>query len=196
MKAMQFSKEILVREIALDRAALRLIGVVGFIILTALGAFVRLPLAFTPVPVTLQTFFVFLSGALLTRRLGAASQLGYVFLGILGLPIFTGAASGMAALCGPTGGYLIGFICASWVIAFLRRRFNATKTTTMFLIMCVGIAVIYLFGGIWLKTLLHLDLTATVQLGMLPFLPGDLAKAGLASILYAKIQKRTTALFG
>ncbi|MCX5726738.1 MAG: biotin transporter BioY, partial [Candidatus Saganbacteria bacterium] len=82
------------KEIVVSPVACGVIGVFGFIILTAAGAFVRIPLPFTPVPLTLQTFFVLLAGAVLGRKLGLLSQAGYVILGMLGLPIFAGAAGG------------------------------------------------------------------------------------------------------
>lgn len=85
---------ILKREIVVNKTACRIIGVTVFVILTSLGAFVRIPLPFTPVPVTLQTFFVLLSGAVLGGAIGAASQLSYLLLGTAGLPIFTNAGSG------------------------------------------------------------------------------------------------------
>ena len=86
------------KEIMLDKSACRAFGVVVFIILTALGAFVRLPLPFTPVPVTLQTFFVLLGALCLGRNLGTLTQALYVSLGILGAPIFSQVVSGLGFL--------------------------------------------------------------------------------------------------
>jgi biotin transport system substrate-specific component len=89
------------KEIILNKTLCRVIGIAVFIILTSLGAFVRIPLPFSPVPLTLQTFFVLLGGALLGSNLGALSQLSYIFLGVLGLPVFSGAGSGLSYFWAP-----------------------------------------------------------------------------------------------
>ena len=91
---------ILKREVILNRTICRIIGVSAFVILTMLGAFVRIPLPFTPVPITLQTFFVLLSGLFLGQNLGGIAQLSYVLLGITGLPVFTGTGNGISYLLG------------------------------------------------------------------------------------------------
>ncbi|MCH7819743.1 MAG: biotin transporter BioY, partial [Candidatus Marinimicrobia bacterium] len=84
----------------------------GFALLTALGALIRIPLPFTPIPITLQTFFVLLAGAMLGSKRGTLSQMVYVFAGAAGIPIFAGMSSGLALLAGPTGGFLAGFLLA------------------------------------------------------------------------------------
>ena len=85
---------------------------------TAAGAYLIIPLP--PVPITLQTLFVWgLAGALLGARLGALSQLVYLLIGIIGLPVFAGGKAGLGVLFGPTGGYLIGFVAGAWVIGTL-----------------------------------------------------------------------------
>src|SRR5512137_1746469 len=103
-------------ELIRSKAASRAAAVAVFAVLSMLGAFVRIPIPWSPVPLTLQTFFVLLSGACLGRRLGAVSQVCYVLVGIAGLPVFSQAGSGLLYLAGPTGGYLAGFIAASlWI---------------------------------------------------------------------------------
>ena len=82
-----------------------------FATLTTLGAYIHIPL--TPIPITLQTLFTYLSGTLLGGRLGALSQLVYVLMGMLGLPVYAGGKAGITHLFGPTGGFLLGFILAS-----------------------------------------------------------------------------------
>ena len=94
--------------------ALDLLAVSTFSVLTATGALVFLPLY--PVPITLQTLFAYLSGAVLGPWLGAASQIIYILLGAIGLPVFAGGRAGLATLLGPTGGYLFGFVAASFAI--------------------------------------------------------------------------------
>ena len=95
------------------------IGCVFFVALMSLGAYVRIPVFFTPVPITLQTLFVVLSGAMLGKKWGMASQAIYISLGAIGLPVFQGYGYGMGHILGPTGGYLAGFVLASYVVGSL-----------------------------------------------------------------------------
>jgi len=87
-----------------------------FAVLTALGAYIIIPLPFTPVPITMQTFFVYLAAAILGSRLGTLSMVIYLCLGVAGLPVFHGGLAGFGVLGGPTGGYIFGFILGSYVI--------------------------------------------------------------------------------
>jgi biotin transport system substrate-specific component len=109
------------KEFISSKKAVAAIGVTFFVLATALSAYVRIPVPGSPVPITLQTFFVLLAGAVLGRKLGAASQIGYVILGAVGLPIFQGAGYGIAYLFGPTGGYLMGFAAAAYADIFPAR---------------------------------------------------------------------------
>lgn len=96
--------------------------VVGFALLTALGAQVRIPIQ--PVPITLQTFFVLLGGLMLGPNLGALAQVLYVSLGAAGAPVFAGEGVGRAYLLGPTGGYLLGFAASAWLVGQLIRALD------------------------------------------------------------------------
>lgn len=185
---------ILKREIITSKTLCRLVGVLLFVTLTALGAFVRIPLPFTPVPVTLQTFFVLLSGAFLGSSLGVSAQLGYVMLGIWGLPIFTGAGSGLFYLLGPTGGYLLGFLLAA---LFIGKFINNSKDNlfSIFVLFCIGDAILLLCGSLWLGILFKISLMKSVLLGFIPFIPADLLKALCASILYFRLRPRLKEIF-
>ena len=183
------------REIIVSRAACRAVGVIGFIVLTTLGAYVRIPLPFTPVPITLQTFFVLLAGAVLGRNWGAASQGGYVFLGILGFPIFAGASFGFAVLLGTTGGYLLGFIFAAGVIGSRLSRQLDAGFGHILITMFLGSILIDLLGSVWLGAVLRVDITRMLALGFWPFLPGDFIKSIAAAAIYRRIQKRTRQIF-
>ena len=197
MKALQISYGLLSKEIIIGRTSSRLIGLSCFIILTALGAYVRIPLPFTPVPVTLQTFFVLLSGAVLGRKWAAASQAGYLFLGALGLPIFTGAGSGIAFLFGPTGGYLIGFVLSGWIVGGMTQGENHQTTIRTILAMIIGsLAGIYLFGLVGLSLFLRCNLSQALALGFFPFILGDAIKIICAAFIFSKIKKRCGEVFG
>ena len=185
---------VLKREIILNKTACRIIGVSVFVILISLGAFVRIPLPFSPVPITLQTLFVLLSAACLGSNLGLITQLSYILLGVSGLPIFTGAGSGLFYLLGPTGGYIFGFVLAG----FLVGRFIKYSRNNLFLIfgiLSLGDLIILCSGIIWLKILLGYTWVKLLFIGFIPFIPGDLLKAFVASILYLKLNSRLKEVF-
>jgi len=185
---------ILNREVVSDAKICKLVGVGTFIIFMVLGAFVRIPLPFTPVPWTLQTFFVLLSGAMLAGNLGAISQAGYAVLGIAGLPVFVNAGSGGAYLLGPTGGYIAGFIIASFFLGRTIKTFGNSLFSVFFL-MCFADALLLLTGALWLKILLGCGTEKALAIGFLPFIPGDLFKAAAAAIIYIKIRPRIRKIF-
>lgn len=159
--------------------------VAGGALLTALAAQVRIPLAFSPVPITGQTFAVLLCGATLGARRGAASQALYWLLGMAGLPFYTEASGGWDAATGATGGYLVGFIIAAAVVGHLAERGHDRRVLTAVLAMVAGTVVIYVLGAIWLAYAVDVPLYATgatdaLDLGVTPFLLGDALKIGLA----------------
>jgi biotin transport system substrate-specific component len=183
------------REIVKGRVVCVIIGLISFIVFTALGAFVYIPLPFTPVPITLQTFFVLLAGAALGSRLGSLSQFGYVALGSLGLPIFAGALGGMACLVGPTGGYMIGFVLAAYVVGRLIGMRQNPSFVYITLAMAVGLMVIYLLGIVHLAFVLHCSIPRAVLLGMMPFITGDALKVIAAATIYSRSQRRFREIF-
>jgi biotin transport system substrate-specific component len=189
----QSLKYTLAREIPLSRTSCNFIGVATFTILTALGAFVWIPLPFTPIPITLQTFFVLLGGAILGRRSGALSQLLYLGLGGLGLPIFAGVSGGgLSHLAGPTGGYLVGFVLAAYLVGRMAKKKKASLLSLM-LIMGAGEAIILFLGTLWLACLLRIGIGQGLYLGLIPFLPGDIVKlAAAASVCYGMQSKLIT----
>lgn len=194
MHAFELSR-ILQREVIIDRTAAKIFALFTFISLGALGAYVRIPLPFTPVPITLQTFFVLLAGAVLGKNWGAASQFSYVVLGCMGLSIFTGAASGLTALLGPTGGYLLGFILATWTIGMMISRYQAPRFSQILIIMLLGSLLIDILGCLWLKVIFNLSGKNMLMLGLWPFLPGDILKSIGAAVIYHRIRARTRQIF-
>jgi len=163
--------------------------VLSFAFLTAVGALVRIPLPFTPVPLTLQTFFVLLSGALLGVRRGFASQTAYLGLGAMGLPVFAGAGSPVA-LAGPTGGYLIGFAVASPLVGVLTRGPRGRSLAWTAAAMGLGLCVIYSAGALQLAVLTHAGPGAVLSLGVIPFLPGAAAKLTAAAAVSVAIRAK------
>ncbi|MDP2928933.1 MAG: biotin transporter BioY [Candidatus Omnitrophota bacterium] len=177
-----------------DKTLNAVIGVTFFIIATTLGAYIRIPVPGTPVPITLQTFFVVLSGAVLGGRLGLFSQAGYIFLGAIGLPVFQGYAFGVAHIFGPTGGYLIGFMAASFIVGKIlgRESRNLFKITASFMI---GNVVLYTLGILWLMLIYRISFVNAILIGVLPFFTIETAKIFLAAVIYSKISHRSNTIF-
>lgn len=160
--------------------ALLIAGGAGLI---ALSAQVSIPLPFTPVPITGQTFSVLLVGASLGSVRGGASAFLYVLLGIAGLHVYADGAHGWAQVTGATGGYLIGFVVAAALTGWLAERRWDRRFSSALGAMLTGSVVIYLFGLAWLARELGTDLSGTLELGLYPFVPGDLVKLYLAAAL-------------
>ena len=180
---------ILKKEIVLSKPLTRVLAVAVFVILTSLGASVRIPLPFTPVPITLQTFFVLLSGACLGASLGVTAQVSYIFLGLAGLPIFSGAGSGLLYLAGPTAGYLVGFVIAALFtgVCLKGERHHAIYVWT---VLFLADAILLACGIVWLKVLLGYSWGKLLLIGVLPFVPGDIIKVSLAALCYMKLRLR------
>ena len=154
--------------------------VVGFSLLTALAAQAVVPLPFTPVPLTGQTFAVLLTGALLGSRLGALALLAYLAEGAAGLPFFQGGTGGPAPLFGPTAGYLFAFPAAAFVTGYLAERGWDRRYLPAAAAMALGSLVILAGGWAWLAVFLRGGAEA-FRLGVAPFLAGDLLKIALAA---------------
>ena len=151
-------------------------------LLTAVLAQVKIPLPFTPVPLTGQTFAVLLLGAVLGSKRGAASMLLYIALGAFGLPVFAGGSAGMAYLSGATLGYLIGFVIAAYFIGLLAERGLERSVRTSLIPFLVGTVIIYLCGIAWLSIVLG-SFSRALAAGLLPFLIGDALKLIAASLV-------------
>jgi biotin transport system substrate-specific component len=154
--------------------------VVGASLVTAVAAQIAIPLPFSPVPLTGQTFAVLLSGAVLGPRRGFLAQVLYLLEGSAGLPFFAGGAAGAGILMGATGGYLIAFPLAALVTGALASAGWDRRFTTMLAAMLLGSVVIFGFGLAGLSRFVPTN--RLLSLGLLPFLPGDLVKATLAAI--------------
>ena len=157
----------------------KLVLVLAGSVVIALAAQLRIPLPFSPVPVTGQTFAVLLVAASL-GRLGLASAIAYILEGAFGLPVFAGGAAGMATIVGPTGGYLIGFALAAAVVGSTAERGWDRHLGTALAAMFLGEIAIYACGLAWLARFpLPVPL---LQAGLIPFIPGDGFKMLLAAI--------------
>jgi biotin transport system substrate-specific component len=185
---------ILNREVISDKRITAAMGVAFFALATALGAYVRIPVPGSPVPITLQTFFVLLAGAVLGPRLGPLSQIGYLAIGAAGIPVFQGPASGFGVFAGATGGYLIGFIFASSAVGCITRRGTVTMPRII-AAFAAGSAIILAFGASWLAILYRVEPVSAVAAGVLPFIPGDIVKVLASGAIYRGISGRSNSIF-
>jgi biotin transport system substrate-specific component len=162
--------------------------VAGASLLTALAAQVTMPVPWSPVPITGQTFAVLLSGAVLGARRGLLAQCLYLAEGAVGLPVFAAGGAGAAALLGPTGGYLVAFPLAAGLTGALAERGWDRRFATMMAAMLLASGVIFAFGLVVLAGFVPGD--RLLAAGLLPFLPGDLVKATLAALAFPAIWRR------
>jgi len=187
------TQAILTKDFIKDRVICRVLGVFVFTILTSLGAFVRIPIPYSPVPITLQTFFVILAGLVLGGSLGSASQIFYIVLGVSGLSIFTNAGFGFSYLLGPTGGYLFGFVLVAFLVGNLPKKIS--NNFILLLVIILASMAILVCGATWLKLLFKISFSKAFFLGILPFIPGDIIKSILAYSIYRKINQRVREIF-
>jgi biotin transport system substrate-specific component len=162
-----------------------------FAALTAAGAFIRLPVF--PVPITLQSLFVVMAGMVLGVRAGVMSQAVYVLMGLMGLPVFSGGG-GFAYVMSPTFGYLLGFLAAPAVSAYLMNRKTVTFQNSCAASLA-GMLVIYLVGVPYLAGYLALimkkpdALTLALKTGFAVFLPGDIVKCLLLGMVMPRLSQ-------
>jgi biotin transport system substrate-specific component len=145
--------------------------------LTAAGAYLAIPVG--PVPIVLQNLFVFLSGLLLGPRWGVASIGIYLLAGALGLPVFAGGTGGIGHFAGPTGGYLLGYLPAVYVIGLISCG-SKKRAVLDIIAMVSGGLIVYALGLTWLKILTQMTWAKAVAVGMFPFIPGDGLKIAAA----------------
>jgi biotin transport system substrate-specific component len=154
---------------------------------TAVAAQITIPLPFSPVPFTLQVLAVILSGLLLGPRYGALAQAIYVLVGAIGVPVFAGFRAGLGVIVGPTGGYLVAYPFAAALAGLAAyAAANAVRRRALwasFLWGCAGLALIYALGATWLAAVTDLPVSAALAQGVLPFVPLDLVKVGLAALV-------------
>ena len=152
-----------------------------FAALTAAVAQIKIPLGFTPVPITLQTLVVLLSGAMLGPYYGALSMILYILVGVLGLPVFAGGSSGLPVLYGNTGGYLISYFIAAFTIGKYLEKKVKRKYFDYVAAMFFGSVIIYVLGATQGKIITGLPWSAILVGWVLPFIIGDAIKLLLAA---------------
>lgn len=159
-----------------------------FAALTAIGAFIRIPLSF--VDGTMQVFFVIMAGALLGKKLGAYSQILYIAIGLIGLPIFT-KGGGPTYILQPSFGYLLSYPVAAYVVGLIMEKIKGSSaiifSVPLSLIIIYGIGVPYLYFILTYINGIELSWKRAMEIGMLLFLPWDILKGILAIMLSKRI---------
>ncbi len=156
-----------------------------FAALIAVGAYIAIPIPFSPVPLVLQNMIVLLAGLLFGPRRAAAAVMLYLALGSLGLPIFAGGAAGPATFAGPTGGYLAAYLPAAVLTAAIAHRYQGTAAAM--LATAIGAGLILALGALWLATVAGLSWHGAAVTGILPFIPGDILKVLAAVALRRRL---------
>jgi biotin transport system substrate-specific component len=161
--------------------------------LTAAGAYIAIPVG--PVPIVLQNLFIMLAGLLLGGRWALISVGVYLLAGAVGLPVFAGGTGGIGKFVGPTGGYLMGFAAAAYLIGLISEC-GRGRVAIDVLAMVAGTLVIYTFGVAWLKVVTGMSFSTAFGVGMFPFLIGDAFKIAAAVPIAKALRPITDGTFG
>lgn len=135
-----------------------------------------------PVPISLTNFIIYIAVYVLATKEATLSVIVYLLLGMVGLPVFSGFSGGMTKLAGPTGGYLIGFIFIALISGFVKKKCNCNLIITV-IAMIISTVITYAFGTVWFMYSMKMGLVESLGLCVFPFIPGDLLKIALATVL-------------
>ena len=159
----------------------------GGSLFVALLAQLQIPLPFTPVPISGQTFGVLLVGSTLGAGIGALSLMFYLAQGAIGLPFFSGGEAGIQHLSGATAGYLFGFVLAAWIVGKFAESKKDRKFSSALLGFGLGHLTVFACGILWLSQLV--GFSRSLELGLYPFMPGMILKTAIAAGLIPLIWK-------
>lgn len=179
--------------VAVDNQKIRTKQMVLIALMTAVTCVLgplSIPLPFSPVPISLTNFAIFLAIFVLGMKNGTISFIIYLLLGAVGVPVFSSFRGGLQVLAGPTGGYLIGFIFLALIMGFALDHFDRKLLPTI-IGMIIGMVVCYAFGTVWLAKLLSLSFKEGLMMGVIPYLAGDVAKIIIAAIVGPKLYGAT-----
>lgn len=160
-----------------------------FTTLTIVFAQLILPLPFTPVPLSLSLLPVLLAGAVLPKRLALYSQLAYLLLGIVGLPVFAGWKGGPGAVFGPTGGFLIAYPIMAFTTAVILEQMKKKNTAACAPAMLAALAICYLCGSLFFSVSAHVNWVQSLSATVFPFVAFDLLKSAVCAVLAPAVNK-------
>jgi len=158
--------------------------------LMTLFALINVPLPFTSIAMTMAMMGVFLCGGLLAPRYAVLSQLVYIGLGVLGLPVFSRGQSGIGTLAGPTGGYIIAYPLMALVIALMMSRLRWSVMVKLPAALLISIALCYTLGTLWFSFTQRIPVISALSTTALPFLPFDLIKAAACTAVLPALRRR------
>ena len=161
-----------------------------FVALLAICSWLSIPLT---VPVTMQTFAVFLCAGLLGTKRSCASIICWIILGFIGVPVFAGFQGGPSVIFGPLGGYILGFIISAIIVGVVSEKINR-KPAVLIIAMVIGLIVCYAFGTVWFmyfygKAAGPIGISAALSMCVIPFVIPDLAKIALAVFLTKRLER-------
>ena len=174
-----------------------------FAALSAICSYINIPLGFTPIPMNLATLAVFLSGGLLGKKYGPLSIGVYVLMGAAGVPVFAGFQAGIGVLAGPTGGFLIGYILASFIVglcldkglsSFGKHAASSTRLSSKgHFALCIGVMAggllcCYALGTLWFAYITNTGIIAALVSCVLPFVLLDVVKTLVSSVLIMRLR--------
>lgn len=148
---------------------------------------IMIPLS--PVPISFTNLAIYFSAILLGSKKSTVSYIVYLFIGFIGVPVFSGFTAGPEKLLGPTGGYLIGFILMAIITGFMVDKFSG-KNYMIVLGMVIGTVITYALGTIWLAYQANMSFQAALFAGVIPYIPGDIVKMAIAIVLGTTIKKQ------
>ena len=160
-----------------------------FAAITVVFAQISIPLPFTPIPLSLSVAGSYLAGAILPVRYAVYSQLIYILLGIVGLPVFSGFSGGIGHIAWPTGGYIAAYPLMALLVSLVSSRFQKKTPAAFGLGMLAALAVCYLFGSVWYSVVGNITLAQAFLGAVIPFIPMDLVKIVLLSVFAAALHK-------
>lgn len=158
-----------------------------FAAFTAICSYINIPLGFTPIPMNLATLAVFMAGGLLGKKYGAVSILVYVLMGAAGLPVFAGFQAGIGVLAGPTGGFLVGYIAASFIVGFITEN-RSNRLVISMAAMTAGLIVCYALGTLWFMFVTGSSFIPAIAACVIPFIPGDIIKICAGAFLISRLR--------
>ena len=160
-----------------------------FAALIAVGAYIRIPIMISTVPITLQTFFVLLAALVLGKKWGTVSVIVYLLVGFIGFPVFTGGSGGIGILFGPTGGYLYSYILVAYLVGFFSEKIEK-KPIPLFIILIFGSFLILGIGTIHLAVFNGFSIYMALLAGFVPFIIGDTVKSIAVALIAATVSKK------
>lgn len=166
-----------------------------FSAIISICAVISLPLPITPVPISLATLGVMMTGAVLGPLDGTISVAVYILLGVIGLPVFGGMKSGPNVIAGPTGGFIIGYLAMAFVCGIMPKIFKNNEkkpfenVAMQAVSMVISTVVLYLFGSLWFKVYTKTTIIGALVACVFPFLIGDAVKIAFSAVIVAKLEK-------